>query len=177
MKIKKTFKKISGEWWFFIITIAIYLFILMIKPSLFFSSANFLIEISIQIIHIFIFVFFLMVITNYFITPKFILKNFKAKGIKKWFFMILGGMLSMGPAYVWYPFLSDLKNKGLNYGLIACFLYNRGIKIPLLPIAIFYFGWNYIIVLSLVMIFLSIIQGLLMNKILTIKLKNNKKGN
>jgi len=75
-------------------------------------------------------------------------------------------VLSTGPIYMWYPLLADLKNKGLSYGLIACFLYNRGIKITLLPIAIFYFGWKYVLVLSLAMIFVSIIQGILLNKLI-----------
>jgi len=84
-------------------------------------------------------------------------------------FVIIGGMLSTGPIYMWYPLLADLRNRGLNYGLIACFLYNRAIKIPLLPIAIFYFGWKYIIILSFVMIFISIIQGILINKLLNVE--------
>jgi len=63
----------------------------------------------------------------------------REKGIKKWIFVIIGGVLSTGAIYMWYPFLADLKDKGLNYGLISCFLYNRAIKIPLLPLMVFYF--------------------------------------
>ncbi len=166
MKTKNKFKKISGNWYFLIITILIYLFILIFKQDLFFSSLNFFNEIILKIIPIFILVFILMVLTNYFITPKFIMKHFKEKGIKKWFFVILGGILSTGPIYLWYPLLENLKNKGLSYGLITCFLYNRAIKIPLLPIAIFYFGWKYILILSFVMIFMSVIQGMIINKLM-----------
>ncbi|MFW5847263.1 MAG: hypothetical protein ACOCUU_03850 [Nanoarchaeota archaeon] len=110
-----------------------------------------------------------MSLTNYFITPKFVMRHLGGKGIKKWFFIIIGGILSTGPIYMWYPFLADLKNKNLSYGLIACFLYNRAIKIPLLPIAIFYFGWQYILVLSIVMIFVSVLQGMLINKLMDVK--------
>jgi uncharacterized membrane protein YraQ (UPF0718 family) len=106
-----------------------------------------------------------MALTNYFVTPEFVIRHFKEKKIKKWFFVIIGGILSTGPIYVWYPLLANLKDKGLNYGLIACFLYNRAIKIPLLPVAIFYFGWKYILILSFVMIFMSVIQGIIINKL------------
>jgi uncharacterized membrane protein YraQ (UPF0718 family) len=110
-----------------------------------------------------------MSISNYFITPDFVIKHLKEKGIKKWFFVIIGGILSSGPIYMWYPLLADLRNKGLNYGLIACFLYNRAIKIPLIPLAIVYFSWQYIIILLVVMVFASIIQGVLLNKLMEVK--------
>ncbi len=71
---------------------------------------------------------------------------------------------------MWYPLLSDLKDKGLNYGLISCFLYNRAIKIPLIPLAIIYFGFKYIFILTIVMIFISIIQGILIDKIIIKKI-------
>jgi uncharacterized membrane protein YraQ (UPF0718 family) len=110
-----------------------------------------------------------MIFSNYFITPEFILKHIKEKGIRKWFYVIIGGILSSGPIYMWYPLLADLKHKGLNYGLIACFLYNRAIKIPLLPLAVLYFGWKYVIVLSFVMIAMSIVQGILIDHVMEIK--------
>ena len=95
--------------------------------------------------------------------------HLKEKGIRKWFYVIIGGILSSGPIYMWYPLLADLRSKGLNYGLIACFLYNRAIKIPLLPLAIIYFSWQYIIILTLVMITVSIMQGILLNKLMEVK--------
>ncbi len=118
----------------------------------------------------FISVFILMSLTNYFITPKLIKKHLEKQGVRKWLYVIVGGILSAGPIYLWYPLLADLNKKGLSYGLIACFLYNRAIKIPLLPVAIFYFGWKYIIVLNFVMIFASIFQGIIINKIVKVKI-------
>ena len=70
---------------------------------------------------------------------------------------------------MWYPLLADLRNKGLNYGLIACFLYNRAIKIPLIPLAIVYFSWQYIVILLVVMVFASIIQGVFLNRLMEVK--------
>jgi uncharacterized membrane protein YraQ (UPF0718 family) len=87
-----------------------------------------------------------MVIANYFITPKFITKHFGEPGIKKWIFIIIGGILSTGPIFMWYPLLAELKEKGIGYGYLATFLYNRAIKIPLLPVVIFYFGLKYVVV-------------------------------
>jgi len=162
-------KQISVSWYFLIIVILAYASLFSFKKSLFFSSLNFFSDIILKIIPVFILVFVVMTLTNYFITPKFVMKHLGNKGYKKWFFVIIGGILSSGPIYIWYPLLADLKTKGFSYGLIACFLYNRAIKIPLLPIAIFYFGIKYILVLTFVMVFVSVFQGILLDKLLEVK--------
>jgi len=170
MSLKNKIKDNKSSWYFLFAIIFIYVCIGIINPTIGINSLLFFIEIAYKIIPIFIIVFILMTLSNYFITPKFIIKHLKSKGLKKWFFVIIGGILSSGPIYMWYPLLADLKDKGLNYGLIACFLYNRAIKIPLIPIAIFYFSWTYVIILMIVMIFASIVQAILLNKLI----KNEK---
>lgn len=167
--MKNKLRQISGSWYFLLIVILFYLLLFIFKQNLFFSSLDFLYNILFKIIPIFVLVFILMSMANYFVTPQIVMKHLGEKGIKRWFFMIIGGILSTGPIYMWYPLLADLKSKGLSYGLIACFLYNRAIKIPLLPIAIFYFGWKYIIILSFVMIFISVFQGIIIDKSIRIK--------
>ncbi len=169
MNLRNKLKQLPGSWCFLLVIVLIYFLLLVFKQDLFFSGLNFFYDIIIKIIPIFVLVFALMFFTNYFFTPKFISKHFEEKGIKKWFFVIAGGILSTGPIYMWYPLLEDLKNKGLSYGLIACFLYNRAIKIPLLPLMILYFSWKYIIILCFVMIFVSIIQGMIINKLMEVK--------
>jgi len=167
MKVK--IKNIPKVWYFFIFMILVYISISIFNRDIFSTSFEFFIQIIYKIIPIFILVFILMTISNYFITPKFVLKHLKEKGIKKWIFVIIGGVLSSGPIYMWYPLLADLHKKGLKYGLIACFLYNRAIKIPLLPLAIVYFNWQYILVLTIVMILTSVLQGIMLNKIMEVK--------
>ena len=169
MNIKNIPKQISESWYFLMAIILIYFLFFIFSPETFFTSLNFFSKIILKIIPIFVFVFVLMTVSNYFITPKFIIKHLAKKGFKKWVFVIIGGILSSGPIYMWYPLLADLKNKGLNHGLIACFLYNRAIKIPILPVAILYFSWRYILILSFVMIFMSVVQGLMINKLMKVK--------
>jgi len=160
------FKKISGAWFFFIFIVTLYLLLFFVNPSLCISSLVFFRQILIKIIPIFLLVWFLMVIANYFITPKFVFKYFDKKSANKWFFAIIVGILSEGPIYIWYPLLADLKKKGLDYGFIACFLYNRAIKLPILPAAIYYFGWKYILILAIIIIMASIGQGIIINRII-----------
>ena len=93
----------------------------------------------------------------------------KESGIKGWLIAIIGGILSSGPIYMWYPLLSQIKKQGGRDGLIATFLYNRAVKIPLMPLLIYYFGWIYAIVLTFVMIIFSVFQGLIVEKIVEVK--------
>jgi len=169
MKFKDKLKQIPGSWYFLMTIILIYILLLIFYQEIFLDSLIFFCQLIYKMIPIFILIFILMTLSNYFITPEFIMKHLKEKGIKKWFFMITGGILSSGPIYMWYPLLADLKKKGLSYGLIACFLYNRAIKIPLLPLAIMYFSWQYILILTIVMIIVSVIQGILINKLMEVK--------
>ena len=166
MNLKNKLKQIPGNWYFLIVIILIYILFFIFKQNVFLSSLDFFSKIILEVIPIFVLVFILMTLSNYFITPKLVIKHLKEKGMKKWFFVIIGGILSSGPIYMWYPLLADLRNKGLNYGLIACFLYNRAIKIPIIPIMILYFSWQYILILTIIMIFVSIAQGLMLNKLM-----------
>ncbi|MCF7906331.1 hypothetical protein K9L04_00160 [Patescibacteria group bacterium] len=169
MKINKKIK----PYIFLTFTILIYFIFFILNKNIFFTSLDFLKNILIKILPVFIFVFILMFFSNYFIDRKFIIKHFENSGIKKWIFIVLGGILSTGPIYIWYPLLKDLKNKGFSDGIIACFLYNRGVKLPFIPIAIYYFGLKYIIILTLLMIIFSIIQGVLINKLIPYKDNEN----
>ena len=84
---------------------------------------------------------------------------------RKWLFAILGGIISTGPIYMWYAMLRELKEKGVGYGFIATFLYNRAIKPPLIPVIIYYFGLKFTIVLTGVMIIFSVLQGMIIEKL------------
>ena len=176
MNLKNKLKQLPDSWYFLGIIIISYLLFSIFNQKVYLDSLNFFTQIIYKVIPIFILVFVLMGFINYFITPKFIIKHLKERGIRKWFYVIMAGILSTGPIYMWYPLLADLKNKGLNYGLIACFLYNRAIKIPLLPLMIFYFSLKYVIILGIVMVFMSVIQGILINKLMEVNtLKGTRK--
>lgn len=50
-------------------------------------------------------------------------------------------------------------------GLVVVFLYNGAIKLPLLPIMIFYFGIYFVIILCIYMVVASIFQGKIIERI------------
>jgi len=114
----------------------------------------------IKIIPVLLVVIFFMGILNFFLNPKTVSKHVgKESGVKGWLVAISAGILSHGSIYFWYPLLKQLREQGMRRGLIAVFLYNRAVKIPLLPVMIYYFGIKFTVVLLLYMIIFSIFEG------------------
>ncbi len=109
-------------------------------------------------------VFFLMALLNSFIDEKSIAKHLgEDSGVKGWLIALVGGVLSHGPGYIWYPMLQELREKGALDGLVVAFIYARSIKLPWLPLMISYFGLTFTIVLSIYVILGALIQGIITN--------------
>jgi len=157
---KKSSKNLYYSFSFLIIIITLYIILFLLKPDKIINSLYASRDIFMNIIPVLILVILLMGISNYLLKPKKVSKYLgKKSGVKGWFLSALFGILSHGPIYVWYPLLKDLKEHGMRTGLVAVFLYNRSIKIPLLPIMIYYFGIFFVIILCIYMIVASIFQG------------------
>ena len=157
-------KKGKGEnrfgLYFLAAVVLLYLVLLLLRPDQIQISLQATGHLLVQIIPIFLLVIFCMGIMNYFITPKTVSKYIgKGSGIKGWLLATSTGILSHGPVYVWYPLLKDLRKQGMRSGLMAAFLYNRAIKIPLLPLMVYYFGIRFVVVLLIYMIIASILEG------------------
>ncbi len=162
--MKKTEKSRAGGY-FLIAMLVIYLVFFFLNKNLLIQSLSKFAKIFLKIIPVLLIAFVLMAFINYFVTPKFLIKHLSKKNkIKKWFIAIVSGIISTGPIYMWYPMLSDLKDKGVSKGLIATFLYSRAVKPALIPIMIFYFGIVYTLIFTLVIIIFSFIQGIIINK-------------
>jgi uncharacterized membrane protein YraQ (UPF0718 family) len=113
-----------------------------------------------KLIPVLLMVILFMGIANYFFKPKAVSRYLgKESGIRGWFIAILAGILSHGPIYIWYPVLKEFRHKGMRTGLIGVFLYNRAIKIPLLPLLVYYFGAAFALLLSMWTIVASLVEG------------------
>lgn len=105
-------------------------------------------------------VFILMVVLNLFLKPAHIARFLgKGAGIKGIVLSVAAGIISTGPIYAWYPLLKELREKGAGDFLIAIFLNNRAVKPFLLPIIISYFGWTYVLILTVCTILGSLPVG------------------
>jgi uncharacterized membrane protein YraQ (UPF0718 family) len=111
-------------------------------------------------------VFFLMALLNSSIDTAYISKHLgKESGLRGWLIALGGGILSHGPAYVWYPMLSEIRKQGARDGLIVAFFYTRSIKVPWLPLMISYFGLMFTILLTFYVIVGAWLQGYIVDRL------------
>ena len=162
--------EVSRTGWYFLGIVILFYFVMgILKPDVILPSLKFFMGIFERIWWIFVIIFVLLVIVNKFITAKSVAKYFgKQSGIKGWLAAIIGGIISTGPIYMWYPLLNEFQKHGMRDGLIATFLYNRAIKPALLPLIIFYFGLKFTVVLTVVMMVASVFQGVIVEKIVEV---------
>lgn len=119
-----------------------------------------------MVLPIILVVFFLMGLVNITVDKEKISRHFgKESGVRGWFYAVVAGILSHGPAYVWYPFLQNLREHGAKDSLVFAFLYARSIKIPWLPLMISYFGWAFTLFFSLYIIVAAVLQGLIVEMV------------
>lgn len=159
-------ERIGGGWVFLILMCVLYVVVALFNPVLIENSLSYFARIIWNIISILILVFGIMLVSNAVMRTERTKRYLgEASGVKGWLIAMAGGVLSTGPIYMWYPLLSDLKEKGMKTSLMAAFLYNRAIKIPLMPMMIFYFGWPFTIILTIYMLLFSVVNGLLVGRL------------
>ena len=112
-------------------------------------------------------VFVLMLLLNLFLKPAQIARFLgRGAGIKGILLSVAAGIISTGPIYAWYPLLKELRVKGAGNSPIAIFLYNRAVKPFLLPVMIAYFGWEYVLILTVLTVLGSIAIGYSLNALM-----------
>ncbi len=163
-------QKIFNKWTFFLVVFLSYLAAALADINLVYSALYYSAGLVWTVMPVILLVFGLIFISNIILTPKRIVRYMgKGSGLRGWLIAMGGGILSSGPIYMWYPLLADLREKGMKPSLIAAFLYNRAVKIPLMPLMIYYFGWPFTIILSLYMFVFSIINGIIVGKLTGVK--------
>jgi uncharacterized membrane protein YraQ (UPF0718 family) len=111
-------------------------------------------------------VFVVMFLLNLLVRPAQIAGLFGKGSGKKGILVSIGaGIISTGPIFAWYPLMKKMREEGAGEGPIAIFLYNRAVKPFLLPVMIAYFGWIYVVIVTILTILGSIVLGYAMNAI------------
>lgn len=164
--MKKSGNKKNYGLYFLLLVVLLYFVLYLFKPQGTLESAIASGNLLLKIAPILLMVVAFMGAVNYFITPQRI-SNYvgKGSGARGWLLALITGIISHGPIYAWYPLLKDLREQGMRNSLIAVFLYNRAIKIPLLPVMIYYFGWLFVVILTVYMLLASIAGGKLVEEL------------
>jgi uncharacterized membrane protein YraQ (UPF0718 family) len=144
----------------------LYLVVFALDPGLARAAVGKSLDILGQIAPVLVLVTGLVGVSKYRLSPAAVAHHVGAEsGARGYLVAAAGGIASHGPVYAWYALLQDLQAAGMRNGLIAVFLYNRAIKLPLLPLLLVYFGLRYAVVLLLIMTLFSILQGLLVDRL------------
>jgi len=164
---KKQQKGMSkGPWLFAAISTLMLLITITTNHEKGTEALRYLLHLLTTILPILGIVFTLMVLINLFLKTSVLVKYMgEDSGLKGWVIAVVSGILSAGAIYIWFPVLKELIDKGVKHGLIAVFLYNRGIKLQWMPVLALYFSVKFIIVLTLVMLLASLLQGVIIEKL------------
>lgn len=166
MKSQMQKKRGKGGLYFLAIMVIAYIILFVLNSPKVGQALKISAKLIVQIIPVLIFVVVIIALLDYFLKPQKIKKVLgKESGMKGWIIAITFGIISHGSVYAWYPLLKELKTHGMRDGLIAAFIYNRAIKIPFIPLMIYYFGLKFFIVITMYMIVTSVIEGWLIEKI------------
>jgi len=165
--MKKLVNKFGLSWLFIFTVFIVYLFFIVINKRDFFFITDASWKFLKSIWWVFLVIYILMILVDLFVNRDIVIKLFKEKNsLLSILLSILGGIISTGPIYMWYPLLSELKDRGLKERYIVIFLYNRAIKIPLLALAIELLGLKLVLLLVTFMIVFSIINGYIVEYVL-----------
>ncbi len=164
MKNRKYSKniKINKATKFILLVFCLYLIIGIFNKNLTLKALSNTGQMLIKISPIFILIFIVMLIINVFLKIEKIKQHLgDDSNWKTWIYTIIAGVLISGPPYILFPMLKNLKDGGMKNSLIAIFLYNRNVKIPFIPVMIFYFGLPFTVIISIYIVIFSIFNGLL----------------
>jgi uncharacterized membrane protein YraQ (UPF0718 family) len=166
-------KKRSGinGWLFLLLVLALYGVIAVIDAETADRALDFFVKAMHQVLPVLAVVFLLLLTADLLFKPDWVKRNLgREAGSKAWLLAAVGGVLATGPIYAWYVLIQELREKGMRASLAAVFLYSRAIKLPLLPLMIHYFGLAYTLVLCLYLFGFSILNGILMVKLVDRKI-------
>lgn len=164
--LKQKLENLNSGTKFLILILFIYSVVLFFNPSSFILILDKFITLLIQVLPAFLVMFLLIFIFNLFLNNQQIKKYLTIQNNWKKQLLVVGlGILSSGPIYIWFPFLADLKKHGVKNDLITIFLYNRAIKLPLIPVMLYYFSWSYILLITVLTIIFSVINDFIVGKL------------
>jgi uncharacterized membrane protein YraQ (UPF0718 family) len=164
--MKKTLKTYSFE----IVVGLLYLVLFFIFPQKTFMALKEGTILLLKMLPIFLCVVFFSSFLALFLSPKSIQKYMgKQSGIKGVVLAAVLGTFIVGPLWVLFPLFGTLLKKGARISVVGAMIGAFAIKIPWIPYAAGFLGWPFITVTILLTMGYAVIEGILMEKILSPK--------
>ena len=166
MREERKKPRLAGRWKFLLLVITLYLLTGWLDPDLAKTALLGFVGMLRKVLPILAMVFVILLLINLLLKPEQIKDHLgQDAGPKAWFYAVIGGILISGPPFILYPMLAEFKKHGARNDLIAVFLYNRNVKIPFLPVMAYYFGLRYTVIVSLLIILFSLLNGFILGRL------------
>ncbi len=152
-------------WAFLVGVFTLYGILFSISPDRTLKAFVTSLHIMLQILFPLSIAFVVLIFLNHFVKSEQISRLLgRRTGLRGIALSCVGGILSMGPIYAWYPLLKGFREKGISDFYLANFLSSRAIKPFLFPVMVFYFGWAFTLILNILML----AESLLIAKIISL---------
>ncbi len=126
-----------------------------------------------NLLPIFLCVMFFSSFLGVFLSPKTVQKFMgKKSGLKGIVLAVLFGTVIVGPLWVLFPLYKTLLNKGARMAVVGAMVGAFAIKTPWLPFGASLLGWPFISLTTILIFLYAIIQGYIMESVLSKKAKN-----
>ncbi|MBN2644771.1 MAG: hypothetical protein JXR59_04780 [Desulfuromonadaceae bacterium] len=149
---------------FFALVTAVYLVLALVRPELFSTLITRYGQLLFKVLPFLAMIVVLNALINWKLTAGMMQAFRTSRSTHRWLVALGAGILSHGPLYLWFPLIDDLRQKGLNDGLLSCFFFARAIKLPLLPVMVEYLGLSFTLILSGYILLGALVQGLIMER-------------
>lgn len=161
------FKKLPNGVKFFLAVSLIYILTAFFQTQFAVAAFSHFGEMLWSILPVLLIVYAVMFLVNFFLKPGTIQKHLgNDSGLKGWVYTVLASLIISGPPYVLYPLFGELREHGMKKSFLAVFFGNRTVQPAFLPVMIYYFGWPFSILVSLLVIVFSVISGVIIGRIL-----------
>ena len=84
----------------------------------------------------------------------------KQSGVKGVLIGAIFGTLMVGPAYMFFPFFKELRDKGAGANIIATTVGTWAIKIAWIPFAISVLGWRFVVLFNALIFVFAVFSGM-----------------
>lgn len=160
--MKEKIKSIFSEYYLEIIFLTIALILVLINKNKAYVGFKYALNTYKNLFFVIVGVAFLSGLISELVNENMIRKYIgKESGFKGVIIGAIFGTVMVGPAYVYYPFLKELMNKGAKINVIATTIGAWAIKLQWLPFAITILGAKFIITLNIFIFIFAIFSGYL----------------
>ena len=159
-------RRVSGPYRFLLAVLGAYILVGFLQPELVLVALRGFAGMILRVIPILGVVFVFLFGINLF-GPERIRKLLgRESGWKGWLIAAAAGIFISGPPYLLYPMLGELRKQGVRDAFLGVILYNRNVKIPFVPVMVYYFGAPYTLVLSIYIILFAFLNGKILELLL-----------